>query len=277
MVRYRALERANGHDGGKNPQIDRSVSSTIASNRPPAVPRSAAHDCQLAAHGGREPGRRPADPAAQRPAHHDRGLRAPSAGVPAGGDRPARLRRQPGRRSVSWRKPGSGSSPFYRAPPERFPSLTPAPRGRAIGAVRLWARRDSNPLPPASEEGGRGEEGVAGGGKSAEPLVVEGVRESSAAVENAGSRRGFSSPFLQAAGPGAAALRIGGVLEFLTVREVARALRVCTATVYRMCERGELGHVRAANAIRVSAASLAAFIRTCSNDPSTRSAAGPIA
>ena len=36
-----------------------------------------------------------------------------------------------------------------------------------------------------------------------------------------------------------------------TVREVAAMLRVCTATVYDMIERGELEHVRVSNAIRV--------------------------
>jgi excisionase family DNA binding protein len=36
-----------------------------------------------------------------------------------------------------------------------------------------------------------------------------------------------------------------------TVGEVAKALRVCTATVYAMIERGELEHVRVSNAIRV--------------------------
>lgn len=37
----------------------------------------------------------------------------------------------------------------------------------------------------------------------------------------------------------------------MTVKEVAKALRVCTATVYGMIERGELEHVRVSNAIRV--------------------------
>jgi excisionase family DNA binding protein len=37
----------------------------------------------------------------------------------------------------------------------------------------------------------------------------------------------------------------------LTVREIATALRVCSATVYQMIERGELEHVRVSNAIRV--------------------------
>jgi excisionase family DNA binding protein len=46
----------------------------------------------------------------------------------------------------------------------------------------------------------------------------------------------------------------------LTVREVAARLGVCTATVYKLCERGELAHVRVLNAIRVTPADLAAFI-----------------
>ncbi len=39
--------------------------------------------------------------------------------------------------------------------------------------------------------------------------------------------------------------------RLMTVKEVATALRVCTATVYNMVERGELEHVRVSNAIRV--------------------------
>jgi excisionase family DNA binding protein len=37
----------------------------------------------------------------------------------------------------------------------------------------------------------------------------------------------------------------------MTVKEVAAAFRVCTATVYSMIERGELEHTRVSNAIRV--------------------------
>ncbi len=39
--------------------------------------------------------------------------------------------------------------------------------------------------------------------------------------------------------------------QLLTVKETASALRVCTATVYGMIERGDLEHVRVSNAIRV--------------------------
>jgi len=41
---------------------------------------------------------------------------------------------------------------------------------------------------------------------------------------------------------------------------VARHLGVCTATVYVLCELGELPHVRIFNAIRIAPADLAAFV-----------------
>jgi len=46
----------------------------------------------------------------------------------------------------------------------------------------------------------------------------------------------------------------------LTVAEVAETLGVCRATVYALCERSELAHVRVSNAIRVGPADLAAFL-----------------
>jgi excisionase family DNA binding protein len=48
--------------------------------------------------------------------------------------------------------------------------------------------------------------------------------------------------------------------RLLTVGEVAERLRVSTATVYALCKRGALQHVRVANAIRVPEAALAAFL-----------------
>ena len=52
----------------------------------------------------------------------------------------------------------------------------------------------------------------------------------------------------------------GGRNRLLTVREVAEQLGVCTATVYRLCESGELPHVRVVESIRVRPADLAAFL-----------------
>ncbi|MCK8503239.1 helix-turn-helix domain-containing protein [Myxococcus fulvus] len=55
--------------------------------------------------------------------------------------------------------------------------------------------------------------------------------------------------------------------RLLTVREAAERLGVCRATVYRLCERGELPHVRISNAVRVEAEALEKFIR----EPSSQS------
>jgi excisionase family DNA binding protein len=46
----------------------------------------------------------------------------------------------------------------------------------------------------------------------------------------------------------------------LTVREVARFLRVSTRTVYKLCDEGRLAHVRIANAIRVHSAAVVALL-----------------
>jgi excisionase family DNA binding protein len=46
----------------------------------------------------------------------------------------------------------------------------------------------------------------------------------------------------------------------LSVRQVAELLGVSTATVYRLCERGDLQHFRISNAIRVSVNDLSAFL-----------------
>jgi excisionase family DNA binding protein len=46
----------------------------------------------------------------------------------------------------------------------------------------------------------------------------------------------------------------------LPVREAARLLGVCAATVYKLCASGELPHTRILNAIRIVPADLAAFV-----------------
>jgi excisionase family DNA binding protein len=48
--------------------------------------------------------------------------------------------------------------------------------------------------------------------------------------------------------------------HLLTVREVAGRLRVSTATVYALCQSGELPSIRVVNSIRVSERMLQAFL-----------------
>lgn len=45
-------------------------------------------------------------------------------------------------------------------------------------------------------------------------------------------------------------LALGGADCLLTVAEMARRLRVCKATVYKLVEHGRLAHVRVGNSIR---------------------------
>ena len=51
-------------------------------------------------------------------------------------------------------------------------------------------------------------------------------------------------------------LRVVEGQDYLTVREVAALLKVSTATVYRLCELGEIEHFRVLNSIRVSRAAV---------------------
>ena len=43
-------------------------------------------------------------------------------------------------------------------------------------------------------------------------------------------------------------------------RQVAAHLGVCAATVYKLCERGELGHVRVSNAIRIAPVDVEGYV-----------------
>jgi excisionase family DNA binding protein len=44
------------------------------------------------------------------------------------------------------------------------------------------------------------------------------------------------------------------------VAQVADALGVCRATIYKLCERGELAHVRLSNSIRFEPGQVEAFV-----------------
>ena len=67
----------------------------------------------------------------------------------------------------------------------------------------------------------------------------------------------FAAPVLQGLEVARAGLRAEERLP--TVDEVAERLRVSTATVYALCKRAKLAHVRIANSIRVSERALLAF------------------
>ena len=79
----------------------------------------------------------------------------------------------------------------------------------------------------------------------------------------ASNRKHFAASLLHGTGLETHALRSieGGKSKLLSVKEAASRLGVCTATVYSLCERGELAHIRVLNAVRIAPSDLAAFVR----------------
>ncbi|MBE2252869.1 MAG: helix-turn-helix domain-containing protein [Myxococcus sp.] len=89
--------------------------------------------------------------------------------------------------------------------------------------------------------------GVAGRGTEAQAFATT------------GKGRGAESPPLRTASTASTSRGAPVVRKLeavLTVREVAALLRVSTATVYAMVERGELEHFRVVNSIRVPRSSV---------------------
>jgi excisionase family DNA binding protein len=54
---------------------------------------------------------------------------------------------------------------------------------------------------------------------------------------------------------------VRSVGKLLTVRQVAKVLGMCPATVYGLCERGELAHYRVRHAIRVDPMDVKAMLQ----------------
>src|SRR5450631_788013 len=135
--------------------------------------------------------------------------------------------------------------------------------------MQLWARRDSNPLPPASESSSNGNQRIAGVSKGGKILYLFDASMSDQLQQKAP----FSSPFATSVLQAAVAKRAGGsgsAGPLLSVREVADRLRVCTATVYRLCESGRLWHLRVSNAVRVPEMALQAFMAAAAGDGKRR-------
>jgi excisionase family DNA binding protein len=62
----------------------------------------------------------------------------------------------------------------------------------------------------------------------------------------------------------------GGPARFLAVRDVAAALGVTPATIYKLCKQGKLLHARVSNAIRVPEAALAKYLAAGRSPPGPR-------
>ena len=88
--------------------------------------------------------------------------------------------------------------------------------------------------------------------------ALVGSSECTSVQENAGECKSLAASLLHRKSTDGEQAHWGTPL--LSVREAARLLGVCAATVYKLCASGELPHTRILNAIRIVPADLAAFV-----------------
>jgi len=83
----------------------------------------------------------------------------------------------------------------------------------------------------------------------------------SSAVESNGSQNisTVHRPFVPPLSPRLRSIP-GSADNLLSIRDTAERLGLSTATVYALCDRGELPHIRISNAIRVAPADLADYL-----------------
>src|SRR5215472_9430960 len=103
------------------------------------------------------------------------------------------------------------------------------------------------------------------GGSSALQLPVKNQNSGSRAFQPSQGLAPFSQNFAASLllGQKSSApepLPVGDAERLLTVKQVAKRLQVSTATVYKLCEKGEFAHVRILNSLRVAPADLSDFI-----------------
>jgi len=122
-------------------------------------------------------------------------------------------------------------------------------------------RQDLNlrPLGPEPDEGDSLR--VARSRSRSQGLEVAAVHHGAAAVEASGATPGGAGLVASLSHRKRPRTALTDPLpeQLLNVREVALALGVCRATVYRLCQEGKLSHVRVGDSIRFHAVNLAMF------------------
>ena len=99
-----------------------------------------------------------------------------------------------------------------------------------------------------------------------EAVGVTGVSNEAHGVENVQLRELGGVQHSQVFAPNLDGLLTTFLQGFMTVAEVAKHLGVSRSTVYQLCERGELRHVRVSNAIRVPRTAVVAYVRKQSGE-----------
>jgi excisionase family DNA binding protein len=99
-----------------------------------------------------------------------------------------------------------------------------------------------------------------------EAVGVTGVSNQAQGVENVQLRELGAVQNSQVFAPNLDGLLTTFLQGFMTVAEVAKWLGVSRSTVYQLCGRGELRHVRVSNAIRVPRTAVVAYVRKQSGE-----------
>src|SRR5262249_2519070 len=138
---------------------------------------------------------------------------------------------------------------------KRRAGSSPQLQPRASTNEKQWALQDSNLGPIGYESNPQSVQPFAPVHNSSEPFVNGYPRETSRSQRIGG----FRKKFVPSLSPNLKSIP-GGAGHLLSVREIAARLGVSTATVYSLCDRGELPHVRISNSIPIAPADLVDFI-----------------
>jgi excisionase family DNA binding protein len=101
----------------------------------------------------------------------------------------------------------------------------------------------------------------AASGVTGEASGVTGVSNDAQGIDNVRLRQLAAVQNSQAFAPNHQNLLTTFLQGFMTVAEVAKHFGVSRSTVYKLCERGELRHLRVSNAIRIGVPAVAQFWR----------------
>ncbi len=140
-----------------------------------------------------------------------------------------------------------------REPEKRSPQLRRFPE-RCCG-LQWSGRLDLNQRPLAPQVRHHHQSTLAQSGNSSQGEGIPDLARSMLSLEFVAFRSQVNAPVMQEIGTTSACPRLQ------TVKEAAARLRVSTATVYGLCERGRLPFVRiSTHAIRIAETDLAAFV-----------------
>jgi excisionase family DNA binding protein len=153
------------------------------------------------------------------------------------------------------------AAPVVTRPRKGPPSVDEA-QSRWKGSARTYVGRGerirtSGILLPKTEDE------IAGGGKGLQPSINTDDREtsqSSCSLRLGANSKDFAPILLPEKAPPREDRHVGVPRSaLLSVADVAHRLRVCEATVYKLCARGALAHIRVLNAVRIAPEAVDAF------------------